>query len=251
MAQRVLMKTKKSSGLGETLRTIIYAVLIAFAVRTFAYEPFNIPSGSMIPTLLEGDYLFVSKFSYGYSHHTIAFGVPVFDGRLFGRTAEPGDVAVFKLPSDPSTDYIKRVVGLPGDSVQVVGGILHINGQPVAREPVRSYETTDRLGRIERGTIYRETLPNGRSYEIRELGDDLPLDNTDVYVVPEGHYFMMGDNRDRSQDSRVLSQVGYVPEENLVGRAEFIWFSLEQGSFWQFWRWPTELRWNRMFTGIH
>ena len=250
MAQRVLMKTKKSSGLGETLRTIIYAVLIAFAVRTFAYEPFNIPSGSMIPTLLEGDYLFVSKFSYGYSHHTIAFGVPLFDGRLFGQRAEPGDVAVFKLPSDPSTDYIKRVIGLPGDRVQVVGGILHINGQPVVREPVGTYQTTDRLGRIERGTIYQETLPSGRSYQIRELGDDLPLDNTELYVVPQGHYFMMGDNRDRSQDSRVLGQVGYVPEENLVGRAEFIWFSLEEGSFWQFWRWPTELRWNRMFTGI-
>ncbi len=243
------MKTKRSSGVGETLRTILYAVLIAFAVRTFAYEPFNIPSGSMVPTLLEGDYLFVSKFSYGYSRYTIAFGLPLFSGRLLSQAPERGDVAVFKLPSDPSTDYIKRVIGLPGDRIQMRSGILYINDQPVQRERVNDYETTDAYGRVEHGTVFIETLPNGRQHYIRELGDNGPLDHTPVFVVPERHYFMMGDNRDRSQDSRTL-QVGFVPEENLVGRAEFIWFSLEHGAFWQIWRWPRELRLERMFIGI-
>ncbi len=243
------MKTRRSSGFGETVRTILYAILIAFAVRTFAYEPFNIPSGSMIPTLLEGDYLFVSKFSYGYSRYTIAFGLPLFSGRILFHSPERGDVAVFKLPSDPSTDYIKRVIGLPGDRIQVRQGILYINDEPVQRDRVGEYEVTDAYGRVEHGTMYIETLPNGRQHYIRELSDSAPLDNTPVFVVPPHHYFMMGDNRDRSQDSRT-PQVGFVPEENLVGRAEFIWFSLEHGAFWQIWRWPNELRLGRMFVGI-
>ena len=248
------MRQKKTDGFVDTLKTIIYAVLIALVVRTLAYEPFNIPSGSMMPTLLEGDYLFVSKFSYGYSRHTIAFGLPVFEGRLFGSEPERGDVVVFMLPSDPSTDYIKRVIGLPGDRIQMINGILHINGEAVQRELVGELSTSNGFGQTEFGEIYLETLPNGRQHYIREISDAARWDDTDVYEVPADHYFVMGDNRDRSQDSRVIvgnrRPVGFVPIENLVGRAEFLWFSLEDGAFWQVWRWPTELRLDRMFQAI-
>jgi signal peptidase I len=245
------MAASKSSGVGETIRTVVYAVLIAFAVRTFLYEPFNIPSGSMMPTLLEGDYLFVSKFSYGYSRHTIAFGMPLFEGRVLASEPERGDVVVFKLPSDPSTDYIKRLIGLPGDRVQMIEGILHINGEPAPRRRVEDFVTTDRYGRPMRIDRYVETLPNGREHFILEQSDSGFYDNTDPFEVPEGHYFFMGDNRDRSQDSRVPGAVGFVPAENLVGRAEFLWFSLDAGtSFWEVWNWPTAIRFGRLFEGI-
>ncbi len=241
----------KDSGLAETVKTVIYAVLIAFGVRTFAFEPFNIPSGSMIPTLLIGDYLFVSKFSYGYSKHTVAFGMPLFEGRILGGLPERGDVAVFKLPRDNKTDYIKRVIGLPGDSIQMIGGLLHINGQPVKRERIEDYVAQDGLGRTVRTTQYVETLPNGRTHRIIEESDNGPLDNTPVYKVPEGHVFMMGDNRDNSLDSRVPAQVGFVPVENLVGRAEFLFFSLDEGTrFFEVWRWPVDLRFSRLFSGV-
>ncbi|WP_207462499.1 signal peptidase I [Azospirillum sp. SYSU D00513] len=248
----VTENTKETGGFAETVKTVLYAVLIAFGVRTFAFEPFNIPSGSMIPTLLVGDYLFVSKFSYGYSKHTVAFGFPLFQGRIFESIPERGDVAVFKLPRDNKTDYIKRVVGLPGDTVQVLGGVLHINGQPVKRERIEDYVTTDALGREIREAQYIETLPNGRSHRIIEESDNGPLDNTPLYTVPQRHVFMMGDNRDNSLDSRVASQVGYVPLENMVGRAEFLFFSLEDGTrFFEVWRWPVDLRFSRLFSGVN
>jgi len=254
MAEQATAMPKKAGSFLETIKTIVIAVVIALLVRTFAYEPFNIPSGSMVPTLLVGDYLFVSKFSYGYSRYTIAFGLPLFDGRILGSEPERGDVVVFRLPRDPSVDYIKRIVGLPGDSIQVIDGILHINGEAVERERVDP-STIDGLPPYAGGNIYIETLPNGRRHYIRELSDGDRYDNTGVYVVPEDHYFVMGDNRDSSEDSRVVREngfrpVGFIPEENLVGRAEFLWFSLGEGSFWQIWRWPTELRIDRMFTGI-
>ena len=245
------MTTKKPSGIGETIKTILYAVLIALFVRTFLYEPFNIPSGSMMPTLLEGDYLFVSKFSYGFSRYTVPLGLPLFEGRILGGEPEPGDVVVFKLPSDPSTDYIKRLIGLPGDRIRMIEGILHINGEPVPRRRVEDYVGTDRFGRTIRTPRYIETLPNGREHYILERSDSGFLDNTQEYVVPEGHYFFMGDNRDSSQDSRVLGAVGYVPVENLVGRAEFLWFSLDaDASFWEVWKWPGSLRFERLFQGV-
>ena len=242
------MQKKKSGGLGETVRTVVIAVLIAFAVRTFAYEPFNIPSGSMIPTLLVGDYLFVSKFSYGYSRYSIAFGLPLFQGRIFGHEPERGDVVVFKLPSDPSKDYIKRLIGMPGDRIRVVEGVVYINDEPVQRRRVTDYHE----GRFGRPVArYLETLPNGRQYYVLEArGDSNILDNTREFVVPEGEFFFMGDNRDHSQDSRT-DEVGFVPAENLVGRAEFIWFSLSDGArFWEVWRWPFDLRFGRLFTGV-
>jgi signal peptidase I len=244
-----LMSGKKTSGWSETLRTIVYAVLIALVVRTFAYEPFNIPSSSMVPTLLVGDYLFVSKFSYGYSRYSLPFGLPLISERFLADQPERGDVIVFKLPKDNETDYIQRLIGLPGDRIQVKGGVLHINGAPVQREILSSDETPRYAGQSAVAKLYMETLPNGRRHLIRELGDDRHYDNTGVFLVPPGQYFFMGDNRDQSEDSR--ASVGYVPFQNLVGRAEFLFFSQNgEASFWQIWRWPTTIRWRRLFDGI-
>ncbi len=229
----------------ETIKTILYAVLIAFVVRTFAYEPFNIPSGSMVPTLLVGDYLFVSKFSYGYSRHTIAFGLPAFEGRIAGASPERGDVVVFKLPRDNRTDYIKRVIGLPGDTIEMRRSRLYINGEIVPRSQVDVHVDS----RGNRVRVFEETLPNGVSFLTLDYGVDGPLDNTGQYVVPDGHYFMMGDNRDNSQDSRVSGRVGVVPAANLVGRAEFLFFSMD-GPLWQLWRYPWDVRWSRLFSPV-
>jgi signal peptidase I len=238
----------KSSGFKELVKTVVYAVLIALAVRTFAFEPFSIPSGSMIPTLLVGDYLFVSKFSYGYSRYSLPLGLPLIPGRIFASEPERGDVAVFKLPSDNKTDYIKRIIGLPGDRIQVVGGILHINDKPVERERDGYFTVSDPYENARRFNRYIETLPGGRRHDIIEFSDNSYADNTPVYIVPEGSYFAMGDNRDSSKDSRFPS-VGFVPFENLVGRAEFIFFSID-GSPWKFWEWPRTLRVDRIFQGI-
>ena len=243
-----LMTKKKASGFWETVRTVLYAVAIAVTIRVFAYEPFNIPSGSMKPTLLIGDYLFVSKFSYGYSRYSLPWGVPWISGRIFSAQPERGDVVVFKLPTDNTTDYIKRLVGLPGDTIQVVNGILHINGEPVRREKVRVIKQ----GTFSRPiTEYVETLPNGRTHLIWEQGDEEFLDNTPVYTVPANHYFAMGDNRDSSQDSRVMSAVGFVPFNNLVGRAEFLFFSHDSSArLWEIWKWPFAIRYSRLGNGI-
>jgi signal peptidase I len=240
----------ESGGWLETLKTVAIAVLLALIVRTVAYEPFNIPSGSMIPTLLVGDYLFVSKSSYGYSRYSLPFSLPIIPGRVFFTEPERGDVAVFKLPTDNSTDYIKRIVGLPGDKIQVKGGILHINGTAVKRERAGEFVVHDGwTGRFHRVPRYIETLPNGRKHFIIEETDEGYGDNTEVYTVPPGHYFGMGDNRDRSKDSRYLDDVGYIPRANLVGRATVKFFSVE-GSFWRFWEWGKSLRFERFFEGI-
>ncbi len=245
------MSEKRSGGLGETIRTIIYAVLIALVIRTFGYEPFNIPSGSMKPTLLIGDYLFVSKFSYGYSKYSFPFSLPIFEGRVMADEPERGDVAVFRLPSDPSIDYIKRIVGLPGDRIQVAGGILHINDSPIERREVQSPVQEDPLVRSGRIKTFIETLPGGREHLIYEHSDFAGLDNTPVYTVPEGHYFLMGDNRDSSRDSRVMGEVGFVPAENLIGRADILFFS-HNGSarFWEIWKWPQLIRFGRIANTI-
>lgn len=247
-----LLDAKPNGGeesLWDTIKTILYAVAIALIVRTFAYEPFSIPSGSMIPTLLVGDYLFVSKASYGYSKHSLPFSLPIIPGRVMYEMPERGDVAVFKLPTDNKTDYIKRIVGLPGDTIQVRGGILHINGEAVKRERLGEYVYEDTRGFFHNTVRYRETLPNGMSHEIIEESDSFPADNTQVYKVPEGHYFGMGDNRDNSRDSRYLMDVGFIPKENLVGRAEVLFFS-NSGSFWQVWTWPWTLRFDRFFNEV-
>jgi len=246
-----LSKKKAAGGIIDTVKTVVYAVLIALVVRTVAYEPFNIPSGSMVPTLLVGDYLFVSKFSYGYSRFSLPFGLPLFRGRIFFRPPHRGDVVVFKLPTDNSTDYIKRVIGLPGDHIQMKEGLLYINGQPCPRKRIEDYLYHEGNGAVIALAQYLETLPNGVQHRIIEISDNGPLDNTQEYVVPPGDYFMMGDNRDNSQDSRVLTAVGYVPAENLIGRAEFIFFSTDGSAhLWEIWKWPFAIRYTRLLHGV-
>ena len=246
------MKEKKKSGFRETIETIVYASLIAILVRTFAYEPFNIPSGSMMPNLLVGDYLFVSKFSYGYSRHSFQFSFPPFSGRVLGGEPERGDIAVFKLPRDNKTDYIKRIMGLPGDKIQVRNGVVYINGEAVSRRRIADFVAPDQYGNAVAMAQYMETLSNGRSYAVAEMTEFGGLDNTAVYTVPEKHYFAMGDNRDNSLDSRVLAHVGFIPAENLVGRAEFLFFSSNGAAqIWEVWKWPGAIRFSRLFQKIN
>jgi signal peptidase I len=245
--ETVVVTARKTGGVKETLRTLLYAIAIALFVRTFAYEPFNIPSGSMKPTLLVGDYLFVSKFAYGYSKYSLPLSLPLFSGRLFGALPERGDVAVFKLPSDNKTDYIKRIVGLPGDRLQVKDGILHINGEPAEVEPIGQFvDTMD--GRQIDVPLYVEILPGSeRAHEILDLTERGRLDNTGVFEVPPGHVFAMGDNRDNSLDSRTHA-VGFIPVENLIGRAEIIMFSVDGSArIWEPWKWPWAIRYDRIF----
>lgn len=249
-------KDAESGGVMDTLRVIFHALILALIVRIFFYQPFNIPSGSMIPTLLIGDYLFVSKLSYGYSKYSFPSWFPhLFDGRVLASEPKRGDVAVFKLPRDNETDYIKRVIGLPGDKIQMIQGVLNINGQPVPRKRVEDFvglASTCNHRRTGEMHVprYEETLPNGVHYLTLDCVQGSDGDDTQVFEVPAGHYFMMGDNRDNSSDSRfsAYAGVGFVPRENLVGRADIIFFSLdESASIWSPWRWPIEIRWSRFF----
>jgi signal peptidase I len=255
----VASKKAKEGGLWETVKVIVQALLIALVIRTLLFQPFNIPSGSLIPTLLIGDYLFVSKYSYGYSH----FSLPSFldldpaamPGRFFASQPKRGDIIVFKLPRDGETDYIKRLIGLPGDKIQMIHGRLYINGTMVERSPLPPYSTPGHFGAPVEVPHYEEMLPGGVKHEIIQLdGDDGYYSNTAVYEVPPDHYFMMGDNRDNSTDSRVPPEaggVGYVPFENLIGRAEVIFFSVEEGEpAWEVWRWPWTVRWRRLFEPV-
>ncbi|WP_048647806.1 signal peptidase I [Nitratireductor soli] len=241
--------TKKSGGLGETVNVIVQALLLALVIRTFLFQPFSIPSGSMRPTLLEGDYLFVTKWAYGYSRHSLPFSPPIFSGRIWGSEPARGDVVVFKFPPNPSIDYIKRVIGLPGDTIQMREGMLYINNEAVEREKVGQIDDPDITEMDRPVDLYRETLPNGVAYETLDLTPNGIGDNTREFVVPEGHYFMMGDNRDNSADSRF--SVGFVPAENLVGRANVIFFSIAGGaSPLELWRWPSEVRPSRIFDWV-
>ena len=241
-------KTKQKSF--EPFRTIIIAGTLALMFRSLLFEPFNIPSGSMIPTLKVGDYLFVSKFSYGYSRYSFPFGAIPFSGRIMADEPERGDVVVFKQPRNESVAFIKRIVGLPGDEIAVRQGILHINDAPVIRQQVDVGTATDGFS-VMKYHDYIETLPESTTHRIREMTDAGSLDNTRVYIVPEGHYFMMGDNRDNSNDSRTPS-VGVVPFENLIGKAQFLFFS-HNGSarLWEVWKWPFAIRYSRIGDGIN
>ena len=237
----------------EIIKTVFYALLIAVVLRVLFFQPFTIPSASMEPNLYEGDYIVVSKWSYGYSKHSIPFSPGVFDGRILGNAPQRGDVVVFKLPADNRTDYIKRVIGLPGDRVQMISNVLHINGAPVQDAVVRTEEVVDAFG-SRPAVIARETLPNGKTFLTQEFGPGLQLDDTPVYEVPNGYYFMMGDNRDNSIDSRVAMSaggVGLVPEENLVGKAQVILFSWTPGaSLFNPVSWFANLRPSRFFTRL-
>jgi signal peptidase I len=243
-------KTKSSGGIGETISVILQALLLALVIRTFLFQPFNIPSGSMRPTLLEGDYLFVSKYAYGYSKHSIPFSPNLFSGRIWSAEPKRGDVMVFKFPKDPRIDYIKRLIGLPGDKVQMIAGVLNINGVPVKREKtgvIDNFDVTEMQRPVD---VYHETLPNGVNFDTLDIDPETLADNTREFIVPEGHYFMMGDNRDNSNDSRF--EVGMVPFENLVGRANMIFFSIGGGhSALELWTWPANLRFGRFFNWVN
>ena len=230
----------------EAFKIIVSAGLIALFIRTLFFQPFTIPSGSMIPTLLIGDFIFVSQYKYGYSKHSLPLSLPLIKGRILKKKPKRGDVVVFKTPNDNKTDYVKTLIGLPGDTIKVQEGFLYINDKIVKRENIeQSYNKiyNNYLSNFD----YVEILPNGRKHIIRELkGDDGPGDNTIEYIVPDNNFFLMGDNRDNSIDSRVLNYVGFVPFENLVGKAEIIFFSLDKKNFGitKFWKW--RIRFNRI-----
>ncbi len=244
---------KSSSGGGffselwDIGKTVFYALVIALILRTVLFQPFTIPSASMEPNLYEGDYIVVSKWSYGYSRHATPISLPEnMTGRLFGSGPERGDIVVFKLPTDNRTDYIKRVIGLPGDEVQMIGGLLHINGEPVGVRIVDRSQIETPWG-LQSTAQVLETMPEGREFLTQDFGPSAQLDNTRAFRVPEGHYFMMGDNRDNSVDSR--DAVGMVPADNLIGKAEIILFSWSPGaSLTRPWTWFGNLRPSRFFT---
>jgi signal peptidase I len=245
----------------DTFVVIVEALLIAIVLRFFLYQPFSIPTASMQQTLMIGDYFVANKFVWGYGKHSFSLGrygdfalldfeLPIAN-RIFGREPDRGDIAVFR-PVPQDMEYIKRVVGLPGDRIQMKEGRLYINGTIVEREKVGTATDTDSNGDAREVTVYRETFPEGSTHIIQEISDNAPLDNTPEYVVPAGHYFMMGDNRDRSADSRVLSQVGYVPAVNLIAKAEARFFSIKDNlPPWQIWQWPANVRWDRMFQSVY
>ncbi|MBP3346795.1 MAG: signal peptidase I [Alphaproteobacteria bacterium] len=241
---------EKDESILDTIKTIIYAILIAIVIRTFLFEPFKIPSGSMYPTLHVGDYLFVSKYTYGYSKHSFPFSLPLFNGRIWADTPQRGDVVVFKFPQDNKTDFIKRIIGLPGDKIKMQDGILYINGKNVDRQQIEDFVIRDKFGNGERYTQYVETLPNGVKHNILEISDQQELvDNMVEVTVPENSYFVMGDNRDRSDDSRL--SVGFVPFENLVGKARWLFFSHNTDDAWyKPWAWTKKIRFERMFKKI-
>lgn len=240
---------EKEEGLFDTFKTIFFAILIAVVIRTFLFEPFKIPSGSMYPTLYVGDYLFVSKYTYGYSKHSFPFSMPLFDGRVWDDKPERGDVVVFKFPQDNRTDFIKRIIGLPGDKIKLEGGRLYINGKQVEREVTEDFVLRDKLGNAERYRQYTETLPEGYKHRIIEVSDFENVDDMPEVEIPQNSYFVMGDNRDRSDDSRV--NVGFVPAENLIGKARFLFFSHNEDDAWyKPWAWPKKIRWSRLFNKI-
>ena len=246
-------KTGAANEFVEIVKTILWALGIALVLRVLLFQPFTIPSASMEPALFEGDYIIVSKFTYGYSRHSIPFSPPVFNGRVLERSPRRGDVVVFKLPRDDRTDYIKRLVGLPGDRIQVKGGALSINGQQLDREQLTPDTETSPYGPSLEVPRVRETFPDGKTVTTYDRYENGEVDNTDVYVVPAGHYLMMGDNRDNSVDSRYPEAigVGMVPAENLVGKAELILLSwTPEASLFKPWTWVTELRPSRFFTRL-
>ncbi len=241
-----MSEEKKQSALWENVKVIIQALLLAMVIRTVFFQPFTSPSGSMMPTLLVGDYIFVNKFSYGYSKYSLPFSPDLFEGRIFESEPERGDIAVFRFPPNPSIDYIKRIVGLPGDRIQMIGGVLQVNGQPVPKVQDGVFTSDYRMDPGTDVPVFRETLDNGVSYNTLDQAQGTRGDDTREFIVPEGHYFAMGDTRDNSLDSRF--DVGFVPAENLIGKASLIFFSLgNDTSFREVWKWPANMRWDRLF----
>ncbi len=242
------MKNKVKNIIIDNIKTLIYAMIIAVLLRSLLYQPFYIPSSSMEPTLLVGDRLFVSKFAYGYSKHSFPFSPPIYNKRVFFNEPQRGDLVVFKTPSDNRTDYIKRLIGIPGDTLQFKNGDIFLNKKKIKRKEINE-KVNIRCGKINLPVkLYEETLPNGVKYKA-VYNSNGTLQNTDEYVVPENYYFLLGDNRDCSKDSRFLSEVGYVNKLNLVGKAQLVFFSNDtfQSSILKFWNWKDSLRIKRTF----
>ncbi len=232
------------------LKTILIALVLAGIVRSFWFEPFHIPSGSMKPGLLVGDYIIVSKYSYGYSRYSFPFGFDFFEGRVLAQKPQRGDVVVFRYPPDPSINYVKRLIGLPGDTIQMRGGVLYINDKKVEKTIDGEFLDEEIKEIPIKINKFVEVLPEGKKVETLDLQEGSMADDTGIYKVPVGYYFMMGDNRDNSQDSRFLSMVGYVPEQNLVGKARFIFFSVDD-AVWKILKWPKSIRFERIFKKIN
>ncbi len=235
----------------ENLKTLIYALIIAIIIRSFLFQPFYIPSSSMEPNLLVGDRIFVAKYQYGYSRHSLPFSPKFSDDRFIGKNPSRGDVIVFKTPVDNRTDYIKRLIGLPGDTIQIKNGEIILNKKKIKRKSVKITKKINCGKEVINVNAFEEILPNGKKY-IAVYRDDGTMMNTDIFVVPKDHYFFMGDNRDCSKDSRFLSSVGYVSFINLVGKAKVIFFSNDKkkGSFIKFWKWNETIRMDRFFKKI-
>jgi len=235
----------------ENIKTIVYALIIALIIRSFLFQPFYIPSSSMEPNLLIGDRLFVSKYSYGYSRHSLPFSPKIYNKRIFAKTPKRGDVVVFKTPVDNRTDYIKRLIGIPGDTIQIIDKILYLNDVQIKRKEIENSTNVNCGAEVVNTNFFEETLPSKKKY-IAAYRNDGTMSNTDKFIVPENHYFFMGDNRDCSKDSRYLTSVGYVNFNNLVGKAQLIFFSndIKKGSFLKFWKWHQSLRFERFFKKI-
>ena len=240
----------------NNISSIFLAIFIAILIRSFVFEPFNIPSGSMKPNLLVGDFIFVSKYSYGYSRHSFPFSLgdaqgKVLSGKYFSNKPKRGDVVVFKTPSNNRTDYIKRIIGLPGDKIKVTNGEIFVNNIKISKkiiEPFIDYQTDEILINNGRRRQYIEYFFE-KEIRVLDIIDFSIADNTREYLVPNNNFFVMGDNRDNSQDSR-FSSVGFIPSDNIIGKAQFIFFSLENSRFLQIWKWPKSIRWNRIFKKI-
>ena len=235
----------------ENIKTLFYALIIAIIIRSLLIQPFYIPSSSMEPNLLIGDRLFVTKYSYGYSKHSFPFSPPLFTGRLFESEPERGDVIVFKTPADNRTDYIKRLIGLPGDKIQFIDSNLFINNSEVFKSRISKNDKIYCGKKNIEVFTFEASLPNGKKYNTVYL-KDYSFQNSDKFIVPQDHYFFLGDNRDCSKDSRFLTSVGYVHKDNLIGKAQFIFFSTDKsiGSFFAFWKWNKSIRFERFFKKI-
>ena len=236
----------------KNIKTIFYALIIAVIIRSFFIQPFYIPSSSMEPTMLIGDRLFVTKYSYGYSKHSFPFSPPIFKGRIFANNPKSGDVVIFKTPSDNRTDYIKRLIGLPGDRIQFINGDLYLNNNQIIKSRISKTDVIFCGKETIDVNTFEEKLPNGRIYKTVYL-KDYSYQNSDVFIVPDKHYFFLGDNRDCSKDSRYLTSVGFVHEDNLVGKAQFIFFSSDYriGNLISFWKWNKTMRFDRFFKKIN
>ena len=232
----------------DNLKTIFFALIIALFIRSFFFQPFYIPSSSMEPSLLIGDRLFVSKYTYGYSRHSLPFSPNFSNNRIFIKKPERGDVVVFKTPEDNRTDYIKRVIGLPGDKIQIMNGVVFLNNEALPKLQIDNFIEENYIGKKINISQYEEALFN-KVYKTLDLVNNGVADNTNLYVVPENHFFVMGDNRDNSQDSR-FKNLGFIPVDNLVGKAWLIFFSLENSRFFEIWKWPNAIRFSRIFSSI-